>query len=73
VDPPAGSQPGDRVWVSGFEGEPDKQLNPKHKVFDAVHPDFSTSFDRIACYRGVPLMTPAGPCTVKSVVGATIK
>lgn len=73
VDPPAGSAPGDAVSVEGFGGEPDKQLNPKHKIFEAVHPDFSTNADRVACYKGVPLKTSQGACTVKSVVGATIK
>ena len=73
VDPPAESHPGDKVSVQGFEGESDKQLNPKHKIFEAVHPDFSTNAERVACYREVPLMTAAGPCTVQSVVGATIK
>lgn len=38
-----------------------------------VHPGFSTNSERVACYNGSPLMTPAGPCTVQSVVGATIK
>lgn len=73
MDPPAASAPGDAVTVDGFEGEPDKQLNPKHKVFEGVHPDFSTSADKVACYKGVPLKTSQGPCTVRSVVGATIK
>jgi hypothetical protein len=59
--------------VEGFEGEPDAQLNPKHKVFEAVHPDFSTSDDLIACYKGKPLLTSCGPCTVQSVKGGTIR
>jgi hypothetical protein len=73
VDPPSGCKPGDRVYVEGFEGEPDTQLNPKHKVFEAVHPDFSTSDDLVACYRSKPLLTSLGPCTVKSVKAGTIK
>lgn len=33
VYPPEGSQPGDKVWVEGFEGkEPEAVLNPKKKV-----------------------------------------
>lgn len=33
VCPPEGSQPGDKVWVEGFEGrEPEAVLNPKKKV-----------------------------------------
>jgi hypothetical protein len=38
-----------------------------------VHPDFSTSGDKVACYKGVPLMAPGGTCSVQTVVGATIK
>lgn len=73
MDPPAGTKPGERVFVEGFDGEPDVQLNPKHKVFEAVHPDFSTNDALQACYKGKPLMTAQGPCTVKTVRGATIK
>eukprot|EP00892_Ulva_mutabilis_P010326 jgi/Ulvmu1/7666/UM038_0095.1 len=73
VDPPAGSKPGDRVYVEGYEAEPDVQLNPKHKVFEAVHPDFSTNDALQACYKGKPLLSAQGPCTVKTVTGATIK
>jgi aminoacyl tRNA synthase complex-interacting multifunctional protein 1 len=32
VDPPAGAQPGERVFVDGFDGAPDAVLNPRHKV-----------------------------------------
>ena len=73
VDPPSGSKPGERVFVEGFEGEPDTQLNPKHKVFEAVHPDFSTNDGLLACYKGKPLQTSLGPCTVKTVKGGTIR
>jgi hypothetical protein len=36
VEPPAGAAVGERVRVEGFAGEPDEQLNPKKKVFEAV-------------------------------------
>lgn len=76
VEPPAGSQPGEPVYVEGFydaAAERPGQLNPKHKIFEAVHPDFSTNDSLVACYRGLPLQTAAGPCTVQTVKGATIK
>lgn len=73
VDPPAGSKPGERVSVEGFDGEPDVQLNPKHKVFEGVQPDLATDDSLQACYRGKPLMTAQGPCTVKTVKCASIK
>jgi hypothetical protein len=43
------------------------------QVFEAVQPDFSTDEQRRACYKGVPWSTSAGPCTVPSAIGATIK
>jgi methionyl-tRNA synthetase len=73
VEPPEGAQPGDRVFVAGFEGEPDAVLNPKKKVWEAVQPDLSTNAELQACYKGVPLSTDKGTCTVASVVGASIK
>ncbi|PWN41665.1 nucleic acid-binding protein [Ceraceosorus guamensis] len=54
VAPPEGSSPGDRVWVEGYEGrDPDEQLNPKKKVFEAIQPDYTTLQDRSAAWVGV--------------------
>lgn len=73
VEPPQGAVPGERVTFEGYEGTPDDELNPKKKVFETVSPDFSTNDKRVAQYKAVPFMTSKGPCTVKSVVGASIK
>lgn len=73
VEPPAGAAVGERVFVEGYPGEPDEQLNPKKKIWEAVYPDLATSSERVACYKGKPLQTAQGPCTVQSVVGASIK
>ncbi|SJX63122.1 related to Tyrosyl-tRNA synthetase [Sporisorium reilianum f. sp. reilianum] len=44
VHPPEGSQPGDRVWVDGFEGrEPDAVLNPKKKIFETIQPGYTVT------------------------------
>ena len=48
-------------------------LNPKKKVFEAVQPDLLTSEDLVACYRGQPLKTAEGVCTVRSIAGGTIR
>ena len=40
VNPPAGSKPGDKIFFEGFNGTPEKQLNPKKKVWEAVQPHF---------------------------------
>ena len=36
MEPPAGAAVGERVYVEGFPGEPDEQLNPKKKIWEAV-------------------------------------
>lgn len=43
------------------------------QVFEQVQPDLLTSAELVACYKGVPLMTSAGPVKVPSVAGASIK
>jgi methionyl-tRNA synthetase len=43
------------------------------QVFEQVQPDLLTSAELVACYKGVPLMTTAGPVKVPSVAGASIK
>jgi hypothetical protein len=52
VEPPAGAAVGERVGVEGFAGEPDEQLNPKKKVFEAVSPELSSLF--LQCVLGRP-------------------
>ena len=73
MEPAPGAAIGDRVTVEGFEGEPDAVLNPKKRVFETVQPDLLTDENLRACFRGVTLSTLAGPCTVKSLAGASIK
>lgn len=73
VEPPAGSAPGDRVTAEGYSEEPDELMNPKKKIFETVQPELATNADRVACYKGVPLGTSQGPCTVASIVGGSIK
>ncbi len=54
VTPPAGSVPGDRLWVEGYEAlQPDAQLNPKKKVFEAIQPGYLTTADKQAGWKGV--------------------
>ncbi|KAK6456551.1 G4 quadruplex nucleic acid binding protein [Scheffersomyces xylosifermentans] len=43
VNPPAGSKAGEKIFFEGFNGTPEKQLNPKKKVWEAVQPGFSTN------------------------------
>uniref|UniRef100_A0A8C4NLP0 Aminoacyl tRNA synthetase complex interacting multifunctional protein 1a n=1 Tax=Eptatretus burgeri TaxID=7764 RepID=A0A8C4NLP0_EPTBU len=54
LDPPGDSLPGERVTCRSFTGEPDKELNPKKKVWEAVQPELRTNKHRAATYKGVP-------------------
>ena len=63
VKPPSGAKIGERVTFEGFEGEPEKVLNPKKKQLDKVLPKLKTDADGVACYDGKKAMTSAGPCS----------
>ena len=63
VKPPSGAQIGERVAFEGFEGEPEKVLNPKKKQLEKVLPKLKTDADGVACYDGKKAMTSAGPCS----------
>lgn len=43
VNPPPGSKPGDKIFFEGYDTEPEKQLNPKKKIWEALQPKFSTN------------------------------
>ena len=38
LDPAPGTKPGERVVFDGHPGEPDKELNPKQKIWEAIQP-----------------------------------
>ena len=63
VKPPSGAKIGERVTFEGFEGAPEKVLNPKKKQLDKVLPKLKTDADGVACYDGKKAMTSAGACT----------
>jgi len=67
VLPPEGSKPGDRIWVEGYEGiEPEAQLNPKKKIFEAIQPGYCTNLDKEAGWIGAgPNDGPDAPKTTR--------
>ncbi|CAM6053418.1 unnamed protein product [Sphagnum tenellum] len=72
--PPAGSKPGDKVFVEGYEeGIPDEQLNPKKKIWEKLAVDFKTSEKCIAQWQGNDLVTSRGQVTCSKVNNAPIK
>ena len=55
-------------------GEPDAQLNPKKKIFDAIRPDLHTNEEGIACYKDTPFtVVGKGVCRSQTMKGTGIK
>ncbi|KAG7843858.1 hypothetical protein KL941_004340 [Ogataea angusta] len=79
INPPEGAKAGDKVFFEGFDGTPEKQLNPKKKIFEQVQPNFSTNDKLEVIYKqeGKPdarLVTKDGKvCKAASLVGATVR
>ncbi|GMM34145.1 Arc1 protein [Saccharomycopsis crataegensis] len=51
VNPPPGSKPGDKIFVEGYDGEPEKVLNPKKKIWEALQPHFTTDENFNVIYK----------------------
>ena len=63
VEPPAGAEIGERVFVDGFDGEPATENQViKKKMMDKIFPDLKTDGSGVPTYKGKPLSTSAGPC-----------
>ncbi|XP_070845932.1 aminoacyl tRNA synthase complex-interacting multifunctional protein 1-like [Chaetodon trifascialis] len=74
LDPPGGAAPGDRVTFQGFPGEPDKELNPKKKVWEQVQPDLHTDGQCVAAYKGVAFeVVGKGVCKAQTLSDSEIK
>ncbi|KAJ0050751.1 hypothetical protein NL108_005881 [Boleophthalmus pectinirostris] len=74
LDPPSGAVPGDRVTFQGFPGEPDKELNPKKKVWEQVQPDLLTDAQCVATYKGAAFeVSGKGVCKAQTMSNSGIK
>ncbi len=85
VNPPADAKAGERVYFEGWRGEPEKQLNPKKKIWETFQPGFTTTGDlEVGFDAGVvkelgkeglgKLVTESGGvCKVKSLSGAQVR
>ncbi|XP_077193485.1 tyrosine--tRNA ligase, cytoplasmic [Paroedura picta] len=74
LDPPAGSCPGEQVFVEGYEsGQPDDELKPKKKVFEKLQADFQISKDRKAQWKGKNFMTKLGIISCKTLTCGGIR
>ncbi|KAK5060162.1 hypothetical protein LTR84_010046 [Exophiala bonariae] len=88
VNPPEGSEAGDKVYFEGWEyGEgkgPEKVLNPKKKQWEAIQPGFFTGEDLTVGFdagntevdgdrKGTLVVEGKGKCTVKTLKGAVVR
>ncbi|KAJ8407573.1 hypothetical protein AAFF_G00274300 [Aldrovandia affinis] len=74
LDPPSGAVPGDRVTFQGFPGEPDKELNPKKKVWEQIQPDLRTDGQCVATYKGAAFeVAEKGVCKAQTMSNSGIK
>nr|XP_006119370.1 aminoacyl tRNA synthase complex-interacting multifunctional protein 1 isoform X1 [Pelodiscus sinensis] len=72
--PPRGAVPGERITFEGFSGEPDKELNPKKKIWEQIQPDLHTNDQCIATYKGVPFEVKGkGVCRAQTMASSGIK
>ncbi|GLD52133.1 aminoacyl tRNA synthase complex-interacting multifunctional protein 1-like protein [Lates japonicus] len=74
LDPPSGAVPGDRVTFQGFPGEPDKELNPRKKVWEQIQPDLRTDSQCVATYKGAAFeVVGKGVCKSQTMSDSEIK
>uniref|UniRef100_A0A6I8P8Y0 tRNA-binding domain-containing protein n=2 Tax=Ornithorhynchus anatinus TaxID=9258 RepID=A0A6I8P8Y0_ORNAN len=72
--PPPGSVPGERITFDGFPGEPEKELNPKKKIWEQIQPDLLTNDQCVATYKGVPFEVKGkGVCKAQTMANSGIK
>ncbi|XP_032079716.1 aminoacyl tRNA synthase complex-interacting multifunctional protein 1 isoform X1 [Thamnophis elegans] len=72
--PPNGVVPGEKITFEGFSGEPEKELNPKKKIWEQIQPDLQTNDQCIATYKGVPFEVKGkGVCRAPSMANSGIK
>lgn len=74
LTPPQGAVPGDLVQCEGYPREPEAILNPKKKIFETCAPDLLTNDDKVACYKGAPLVVPGkGAVVAPTLKGVNVK
>ncbi|NXO05175.1 AIMP1 protein, partial [Rhinopomastus cyanomelas] len=72
--PPPGAVPGDKITFEGFPGDPEKELNPKKKIWEQIQPDLHTNDQCVATYKGVPFEVKGkGVCRAETMTNSGIK
>lgn len=79
IIPPTGSKPGDKIFFESFDSAPEKQLNPKKKIFEFFSPLFSTN-EALEVYFKTEndeqkklINESLESCKSSSIVGAVVK
>jgi len=70
VTPASGTQVGEIIQISGFPSHPVELLNDN--TIQNIKNDLKTSSNCVATYKGSPLTTSVGPCTVRSLKEAQL-
>merc|ERR1711871_280820 len=70
--PPVDAPIGARVGFMGHDGEADKVLNPKKKVWEKLQADMATDEQGVATWRGVPMSTAEGVVTASEIPNGTV-
>ncbi|XP_023683426.2 aminoacyl tRNA synthase complex-interacting multifunctional protein 1-like isoform X1 [Paramormyrops kingsleyae] len=74
LGPPAGAAPGDRVTIPGFSGEPDRELNPKKRLWERTQTELRVDDRGVATYRGRALeVRGRGACRAQTMSSCAIK
>ncbi|XP_068072848.2 uncharacterized protein isoform X1 [Danio rerio] len=74
LTPPTGAQPGDRVTFQLYPGEPEKELNPKQRLWERLLPDLRIDARGVATYRGVAFeVRGKGLCRAPNITSGNIK
>ncbi|GMM32204.1 Arc1 protein [Martiniozyma asiatica (nom. inval.)] len=77
VNPPEGAEAGDKVYFEGYNGTPEKQLNPKKKIWEQVQPKFTSLDDFTVVYKDEDgdkkLITEKGICKCSTIANADIR
>lgn len=51
VNPPKGAKPGDKIFFETYDQVPEKQLNPKKKIWEACQAGFTTNENKEVIYK----------------------
>ncbi|KAF4096225.1 aminoacyl tRNA synthase complex-interacting multifunctional protein 1 [Onychostoma macrolepis] len=74
LTPPTAAQPGDRITFQNYPGEPERELNPKQRIWERLQPDLCTDAKGVATYKGVAFeVRGKGLCRAPSISNGCIK